>query len=141
MLTLSPTLRSRTWATRDRVPSMELPFTAVMASPARSPALSAGVPATTLVSTAAERLADPSAMTPSLEETPGVGVGGFAGGGELVGDHPALFARDREADPDVALLGGRAAGGAEGGDRGVESEQHRARRGARARGRCAGWGG
>src|SRR5664280_862936 len=70
MLTLSPTLRSRTWATRDRDPSMELPSTAVIASPVWSPALSAGVPPATLVRTAAARLAVPSATTPSLEETP-----------------------------------------------------------------------
>src|SRR5665647_3338699 len=68
--TLSPTARSRIWATSDKDPSMELPSTAMMASPACSPASSAGVPLTTLVRTAAARLADPSGTTPSLELTP-----------------------------------------------------------------------
>src|ERR1035437_2902908 len=65
-VTLSPTVSSCTWAPRDRDPSMELPSTAMIASPTCSPALSAGVPATTLVSTAAARLADPAATTPAL---------------------------------------------------------------------------
>src|SRR5665648_778477 len=60
-VTLSPTERSRTWATREREPSIDSPSTSVTESPTRSPAVSPGLPATTLVSTAAARLADPSA--------------------------------------------------------------------------------
>jgi hypothetical protein len=78
MVTLSPTLRSRTWATRDRDPSMELPSTAVIASPVWSPAWSAGVPETTLVSSVGHDAV--------FGGDPEVGVGGFAGGDELVGD-------------------------------------------------------
>src|SRR5664279_4610574 len=69
-VTLSPTERSRTWATREREPSIDSPSTSVTESPTRSPAVSPGLPAATLVSTAAARLADPSATMPSSEETP-----------------------------------------------------------------------
>src|SRR5664280_786477 len=40
-VTLSPTERSRTWATREREPSIDSPSTSVTESPTRNPAVSA----------------------------------------------------------------------------------------------------